>query len=393
MQVHHQWDQDEPGGIVAMMTDLMDGLASNGHRVTLLASDWQSPRPSECTDRTGRPYLRLNLAPMPPRLSNIKAMLGWLWRFPLAVWRLRCLCRDRCIDVAQLHYADALYLVFVALRWLGGPPIVVTVHRGDVMSYPTMPSLRRWGYQRVMGGASAVVAVSRALAEQARAQSAQIRRLVVIHNGYTPPFDRLLDRAALAQTLGRPLPEQFATLVGNCRPYKGQDIAVKAWAELAVSGVDLPLLVVGGGPDLEAMKALSVAHGLDRQVVFTGPVSRQMAASLTALTLVQVAPSRNEGQGIVILEAGFAGTPVICSDIAPFQEMVDDGVTGHMFPSEDTGALRDKVLAVLADRETARRGALRLRDRIVRDFSRMGMVRSYENLFAELGRFSNGRLD
>lgn len=384
LQVHHNWDEDEPGGIVAMMVDLMDGLAAQGHQVSLLVNDWQADTPKPQVDRTGRPYHRLNLAPLPASLGAVKAMIGWLWRLPLAVWRLRRFCREQGIEVAQLHYADALYLVFAVLRLVGGPPYVVTVHRGDVMGYPEQPRLRRWAYQRVMAGASAVVAVSRALGEQAVALSPQIRRLEVIHNGYTPPFASLLSHAELERMLGRTLPERFATLVGNCRPYKGQDIALEAWARLTAEGVALPLILVGGGPDLAAMRALCTARGLDELVVFTGPVSRQAAASLTALATVQVAPSRNEGQGIVILEAGHAGTPVICSDIPPFLEMVEDQASGDVFTNESRNELRDKVMAVLADLPAAQERARRLQERVIGEFSSAGMVDAYQTVFVGL---------
>lgn len=386
LQVHHNWDEDEPGGIVAMMVDLMDGLAAQGHQVSLLVNDWQADTPKPQVDRTGRPYHRLNLAPLPASLGAVKAMIGWLWRLPLAVWRLRRFCREQGIEVAQLHYADALYLVFAVLRLVGGPPYVVTVHRGDVMGYPEQPRLRRWAYQRVMAGASAVVAVSRALGEQAVALSPQIRRLEVIHNGYTPPFASLLSHAELERMLGRTLPERFATLVGNCRPYKGQDIALEAWAKLTAEGVALPLILVGGGPDLAAMRALCTARGLDELVVFTGPVSRQAAASLTALATVQVAPSRNEGQGIVILEAGHAGTPVICSDIPPFLEMVVSGQTATVFPNEDAAKLAAAVRRLLEDPAPFTAAAARLREHVRTAFSSASMVAKYAQLFAAVSR-------
>jgi len=232
-----------------------------------------------------------------------------------------------------------------------------------------------------MAGAAAVVAVSRALGAQARVLSPRIGRLETIHNGYTPAHSTLLERDELNNRLGWRLPSEFAVLVGNCRRYKGPDIALQAWAQLAAEGSRLSLLIVGGGPDLDAMRALCNELDLDDRVHFTGPRSRHVATSLTALATLQVAPSRNEGQGIVILEAGYYGTPVICSDIPPFLEMVDAGTDAAVFPAGNAGALAQQVEAFLADREAARATAQHLRARVQEEFTCAAMVRRYLDLY------------
>lgn len=384
LQVHSGWDEDEPGGIVAMMVDLMDGLTAEGHSVTLLVNDWDVDQPTAQVDRHDRRYFRMNFAPLPSRLSKVKAMLGWVRRFPAAVWRLRRFCKAQRIDVAQLHYADAQYLLFAVLRLLGGPPYVMTVHRGDVMGYPEQTRLQRWGFQRVMTQADTVVAVSHALGAQAREIAPQIKHLDVIHNGYTPPFATLLNRQQLDQALGVTLPAHFVSLVGNCRPYKGQDIALEAWSLLREAGDLMPLVMVGGGPDLQRMRDLCTQKGLNDWVYFTGPVSRHVAASLTALATIQVAPSRNEGQGIVILEAGHAGTPVVCSDIPPFLEMIQDKVSGDVFENENPRDMAETVKAVIQNLDAAQARAEKLRRRVLDDFSITQMIASYQACYSRL---------
>ncbi len=386
LEVHHGWDEDEPGGIVAMMKDLMDGLAVQGHRVTLLANDWNSTRLHRRTDRDGRDYYRLNLAPVPAGLTDVHALIGCLWRFPVALWGLWRLCKKQRIDLIQLHYADSLYLVFAALRMLGGPLYIVTVHGGDVGRYADTSRFRRVVYQRVMTGAACVVAVSSSLGRKAQGVSPQLKRLAVINNGYTPRFQEPLTRDQLNAGLGLELPDSFATLVGNCRPVKGHDVALEAWAHLRDEGPLLPLLIVGGGPNLAAMRELCTSLGLDDCVTFVGPRSRHVAASLTAHATLQVVPSRNEGQGIVILEAGYAGTPVICSDIEPFLEMVEPGVTASVFPVENASMLAARVREALLDPDATRAMGQRLRRHVLDHFSSATMVSHYSTLFQSVVR-------
>lgn len=88
-------------------------------------------------------------------------------------------------------------------------------------------------------------------------------------------------------------------------------------------------------------------------------------ASLTCY----VVPSIYEPFGMVALEAAAAGTPVAVADTGGLAEIVDHGVTGVKFPSQNPSALAASVGAVLADREYARTLARRARRRVREDFA------------------------
>ncbi|MCE5229801.1 glycosyltransferase family 4 protein [bacterium] len=70
---------------------------------------------------------------------------------------------------------------------------------------------------------------------------------------------------------------------------------------------------------------------------------------------IGVSPSVLEGLGLNILEFQVAGVPVACTDIKPHREMVEDGVSGLLFPQYDTAACADRIRALLHDAELARR--------------------------------------
>jgi len=77
---------------------------------------------------------------------------------------------------------------------------------------------------------------------------------------------------------------------------------------------------------------------------------------------VFVMPSRQEGFGIVFLEAMALGTPVIAGDYGGAPEIVQDGVTGFLVKPDDLEALTDRLIRLLQDEalrkrmgETARR--------------------------------------
>lgn len=66
-------------------------------------------------------------------------------------------------------------------------------------------------------------------------------------------------------------------------------------------------------------------------------------------------PTRYEPFGIVFLEAMFFGLPCVGTDAWAVPEMIDDGVTGFLFPPDDAAALADRLLRLLRDPELSRR--------------------------------------
>lgn len=70
---------------------------------------------------------------------------------------------------------------------------------------------------------------------------------------------------------------------------------------------------------------------------------------------IGVSPSILEGLGLNILEFQVEGVPVVCADIQPHREMVEDGVSGLLFPPYDVAACVRKIRELLDDPELARR--------------------------------------
>ena len=62
-------------------------------------------------------------------------------------------------------------------------------------------------------------------------------------------------------------------------------------------------------------------------------------------------PSRNENSPNALAEAMIVGLPVLASDVGGIPDMIDDGVTGFLFPSEDEAALAEKLLLLIRNDE------------------------------------------
>jgi glycosyltransferase involved in cell wall biosynthesis len=89
-------------------------------------------------------------------------------------------------------------------------------------------------------------------------------------------------------------------------------------------------------------------------VVFTG--NRDDVAVLLAASDVFVLPTHQDLLPTVVAEAMGSGLPVVASDVGGLRDMVDDGVTGYLYPAGDVPALTRNCLGLLEDGQ--RRAAL-----------------------------------
>jgi len=130
----------------------------------------------------------------------------------------------------------------------------------------------------------------------------------------------------------------------------GVAVLIGAWAEAhqlrAAGGV---LVIVGEGPDREALGSLTRELGLGGAVRFTGAVDDDTLADLYRAADVSVVPSvALEGFGLVALEALASGTPALCSDEGGLPEAVRGLGGGVLVPAGDQRALTERLEAGLS---------------------------------------------
>ena len=99
---------------------------------------------------------------------------------------------------------------------------------------------------------------------------------------------------------------------------------------------------------------------------------------------VFVLPSLNEGMSNTILEAMATGIPVIASNVGGNPELVIDGRTGFLFPSNDVESLVQKIKTYILHPELKQKHGYNARKRVEEKFSLDQMIRRYEELYVEL---------
>ena len=164
----------------------------------------------------------------------------------------------------------------------------------------------------------------------------------------------------------------YALFVGRLSEEKGVDMLLKTWATLPVQ---LRLIIAGDGPLASRVRA---AASRDDRISWVGWRSPREISTLIgdALTLI-VSSLWYEGQPRTMLEAYARGTPIIAPQLGSMAEMVDDGITGHLFPPGDIPELARSVERFVSNRQnlSAMRSAAR------REFeTKYSAERNYEML-------------
>ena len=141
--------------------------------------------------------------------------------------------------------------------------------------------------------------------------------------------------------------------VAMMRPEKGHDVLLKAFESVRAEVPGARLVLVGDGSCRNRLEATVRTAGLDDSVLFTGS-DPDIWPHLRDADVFALA-SRSEALGIAVMEAMAAGLPVVASAVGGIPELVDPGVTGHLFAPGDHVALAAHLIDLLSSPEQRER--------------------------------------
>ncbi len=226
---------------------------------------------------------------------------------------------------------DLVHIPYFNIPILYPGKMVATIHDLTILHYPTgkattLPLPSYWvkllGYRAILEiglhRVSRVIAVSFATAEELMDHVAlDERKISVIHEGVRE-----------GKSSKRLIKDPYFLYVGNAYPHKNLEILFEA--------IGAQTLVLVGKEDL-FYKRLPRSNN----ATFFGQANDEQLGSLYTYARALVFPSRMEGFGLPALEAAVYGTPVICSDIPAFREIL--GPLGNYFSTNDVSALRTLI--------------------------------------------------
>jgi phosphatidylinositol alpha-1,6-mannosyltransferase len=205
-----------------------------------------------------------------------------------------------------------------------------------------------------------VFAPSRFTAEQAEQWARLAKGSVVVLPHAVPPG---LD-AKLIEEGGRE-PGSVLT-VARLEPdhsYKGVDTLLEAWPIVLEAVPEATLTVVGDGADRARLQRRAWELGVAAAITFAGRLPDDRLAREYATASLFALPGRHrtgtnaqgEGFGLVFVEAGAAGLPVVAGTGGGADDAVEHDVSGLLVDPHDVGAVAGAIARVLTDSELARR--------------------------------------
>ncbi|MEB3982375.1 GDP-mannose-dependent alpha-(1-6)-phosphatidylinositol monomannoside mannosyltransferase [Mycobacterium sp. 663a-19] len=335
------------GGIQSYLGEFVGRLVDAGsHAVTVYAPQWKGADAFD--DAAAAAGYRVVRHPGTLMLPG-----------PTVDARMRRLIGEHGIDTVWFGAAAPLALLAPRARQAGAKRIVASTH-GHEVGWSMLP-VARSVLRRIGDGTDVVTFVSRYTRGRFASAFGPGASLE-----YLPPgvdTDRFHpDPAARAELrrryrLGdRPIIVCVSRLV----PRKGQDMLIRALPSIRRRVDGAALLIVGGGPYLEALQKQALACGVADHVTFTGGVPTAELAAHHAVADVFAMPCRTrgagmdvEGLGIVFLEASATGVPVVAGRSGGAPEAVRHNKTGLVVDGRSVDEVVGAVTALLTDRDRA----------------------------------------
>jgi glycosyltransferase involved in cell wall biosynthesis len=327
------------GGASTASGNIARILAEEGHEVVVLTTRYnQLPKDSL---ENGVRVLR-----GPSRRSHKERSTAWEqgWFIVLGALRALPLMFRWRPQITLAFFGAPSGIIALFLHFIFGVPYIISLRGGDV---PGFRSYDFWLYhwlitpllKVVWSHAEAVVANSQGLRQLAMDFYSQVE-IGMIPNGVD------IHQFKLTEHTWQP---PHMVTVGRLVHQKGLDLLFEA-----LSGINQhpwKLTIVGAGPRRQILGEMVKKMGIAANVNFVGWKDNEELPPYYQAASIFVLPSRNEGMPNAMLEAMASGLPVVASDISGNQELVLEGQTGFLVPSESPAELRQALMRLMGDEE------------------------------------------
>lgn len=298
------------------------------------------------------------------------------WSFLPTLWRLRRLLAAQRPQLIQTFLFHANVLGRIAARRAGVPRVVSGIRVAEHKS--------RWhlwvdrATERVV---DRHVCVSQAVARFARTEGGlPDAKLTVIPNGIDAA-QYPASPANLAE-LGIGSARGVVTYVGRLDRQKDVVWLLHAAPRFLAEQSGIDLLLVGAGPEEDALRRFAGQMGIGKRVHFAG--FRPDVPQILAASRLLVLPSQWEGMPNAVLEAMASRLPVVATDVEGVRELLGEAAEPQVVGHGDSAELGAKILRLLDDRDLAAELGQANRLRAEKAFAIEHMVRAYEELWTAL---------
>jgi sugar transferase (PEP-CTERM/EpsH1 system associated) len=173
--------------------------------------------------------------------------------------------------------------------------------------------------------------------------------------------------------------------VGRLQTVKNQPLLANAFVRMLQTHPEAAalarLVIVGEGPLRQAVDNILATAGLQHLAWLAG--ARDDVATLMRTLNCFALPSQAEGTSCTLQEAMACGLPVVATAVGGTPDLVEEGVTGYLVPSEDVAAMAQALWRCYEAPDAMQAFGATARTRALANFGLTGMVNRYESLFLQ----------
>lgn len=289
--------------------------------------------------------------------------LVWLAQFafdlaftrPWTLWQLMKPLRSERPGIVCVNTMSNCHWVPKFLKLLSPKIKVIFYLHGEEISPEAPNTLGMRLSKRSLRKADAVVAVSSFTKGHAVRCGIEPTDVTVISNGVDtrrfspgPKDPEMVRRFALEG-------KKVLLCLARFDERKGQDMLIRAMPAILRGAPGTVLLLVGSGPERDRLVGISESLGIENSVIFAGIASDAEVVAYYRTADVYIMPNRTtdlgdtEGFGLVFLEAGACGKPVIGGNAGGVPDAVKDGHTGYLVNGRSTEEIAVACVRLLLD--------------------------------------------
>jgi len=211
--------------------------------------------------------------------------------------------------------------------------------------------------RKILQSADKIIAVSEFMKELAEKIGVEKQKIKMIYNSIEF-LDFRVDEGLIEKTkkdLGLE-GHKIIMSAGRLMPWKGMDKLVEIFGELEKEVSDLKMIIIGDGPEREVIKKQITESKLQDKVFLVGKVPLDKIFSYYSLADVFVLNSKYEGLSHILLEALYAGVPIVASDCGGNPEVVVNEKNGFLVEYNNDDQIKKSIKNVLAGFQPKRIG-------------------------------------
>ncbi|MGB2899141.1 MAG: glycosyltransferase family 4 protein [Candidatus Acidiferrum sp.] len=336
---------------------LVEAWKADGHEVTVLSPPGVDPLKAAGL----MPYLREG-----GRATGVQR----IWKY------MSCECPQFVFEVFELLYNLFLPIRLLPMFWRQPEAVLYERHAyfmfmgvllGKWLRRPVVLEVNELaGFKRARGlimerlarridawifsRASHILCVSHVLADEAQQRGANAGRVHVLPNAIDPNrFRSLRPGPFLRARLGL----EASIVIGHVglfHLWDRLDVLIEVVRSIRDRHPEVKVLLVGDGPEMKNLKQTASRLGMESAVIFPGPVPRDnVPAYIEAMDICVLPDSNAFGSPIALFEFMAMGKPCVVPDLGPMRDVIDDNLTGFMFPHANYSALGRALLRLIED--------------------------------------------